>query len=55
MYKEYVVTFLNLDTNKIGCACFMGRTKGEARKDFRDCYRHNRYKVLSTVETGRCT
>lgn len=53
MYKEYVVTFINLDENKVKCDCFMGKTEGEARAAFRACYRHCNYKVLSTVETGR--
>lgn len=53
MYKDYAVTFLNLDTNKVGVDCFAGRNKTEAVKDFKDCYRHGNYKVLSVVETGR--
>lgn len=52
MYKEYVVTFLNLDTNKVGCDCFMGKSEGEVNHAFHECYRHHRYKILSTVETG---
>ena len=53
MYKEYVVTFLNEDTNKVGCVCCMGKSESEARYAFRECYRHARYKILSTVLTGR--
>lgn len=53
MYKEYVVTFLNEDTNKVGCDCFMAKNESEARLAFRECYRHARYKILSTVLTGR--
>lgn len=53
MYKDYAVTFLNLDTNKVGVDCFAGKNKTEAVKDFKDCYRHGNYKVLSVVETGR--
>lgn len=51
--KEYVVTFLNIDSNKIGHDCFMGKNEAEARHAFRECYRHAQYKILSTVETGR--
>ena len=53
MYKEYVVTFLNLDSNKVDCDCFMAKTESEARGDFFECYRNSNYKILSTVETGR--
>ena len=51
--KEYVVTFLNLDANKVGCDCFTENSEEEARHSFRECYRHSRYKILSTVPTGR--
>ena len=53
MYMDYAVTFLNLDTNKVGVDCFAGKNEAEAVKDFKDCYRHGNYKVLSVVETGR--
>lgn len=51
--KEYVVTFLNLDANKIGCDCFNAVSASEAKRDFFVCYRHANYKILSVVETGR--
>lgn len=50
---EYVVTFLNEDTNKISCDCFMATSEGDANNSFRECYRHCTYKILSTVPTGR--
>ncbi len=53
MYKEYVVTFINLTTNKVKCYCFNSRSESEAIRDFKECYRHDSYKVLSVVETGR--
>lgn len=52
-YIEYVVTFLNATTNKVKCDCFNARSESEARHDFRECYRHDEYKILSTVPTGR--
>lgn len=52
-YIEYVVTFLNEDTNKIGCDVFNATSESEANHDFKECYRHYRYKILSTVPTGR--
>ena len=53
MYMDYAVTFLNLDTNNVGVDCFASKNEAEAVKDFKDCYRHGNYKVLSVVETGR--
>lgn len=53
MCKEYVVTVLSLDTNKIFTDCFMATTDGEARHSFNECYRHGNYKILSAVPTGR--
>lgn len=53
MYMDYAVTFLNLDTNNVGVDCFASKNKAEAVKDFKVCYRHGNYKVLSVVETGR--
>lgn len=53
MYMEYAVTFLSLNANRVGVDCFIAKNKAEAVKDFKDCYRHGNYKVLSVVETGR--
>lgn len=53
MCKEYVVTFLNVDTNKINFDCFMDASEDAAKRSFRECYRHGRYQILSVVETGR--
>ena len=52
MLKEYVVTFLNPE-NKVKCDCFVSKTENEATKDFRACYRHGKYKILSIAETSR--
>ena len=52
MLREYVVTVLSLDTNKIFTDCFMATDEGDARHSFKECYRHGNYKILSTVLTG---
>lgn len=51
--REFVVTFLNVDTNKLGHDCFMAYGESDAKRQFRDCYRHRVYRILSTVTTGR--
>jgi len=50
MIKEYIVTFLNLDTNKVADDTFLGNTEYEARQSFRACYQHDGYKILSLIE-----
>ena len=49
MAKDWIVTFLNEDTNKAGCDVFSEESASEAIHAFRECYRHARYKVLSCV------
>jgi len=51
--KEWVVTFLNEDTRKIGFDLFSGADEAEAKRSFRACYRHHNYRILSCVETFR--
>lgn len=53
MSKEYVVTVLSLDTNKIFTDVFMATSEGGTRHSFNECYRHGNYKILSAVPTGR--
>ena len=50
MEKTWAVTFYNLETKVVKVDTFGGNTEGEARSDFRDCYRHGVYKILSVVE-----
>lgn len=52
MQKEYVVTALSLDTNKIFTDCFVATDEGNARHCFNECYRHGNYKILSVAPTG---
>jgi hypothetical protein len=53
MIKEYVITFLNETTNSIKCDLFDAKSPESAIHDFKECYRHGTYKILSVVETGR--
>jgi len=53
MSKEYVVTVLRLSNNKIFTDCFMATSEADARHCFRECYRHDNYKILSVAPTGR--
>lgn len=50
MAKSWAVTFYNLETKVVKVDTFGGATETEARREFRDCYRHGMYKILSTVE-----
>ena len=50
MAKTWAVTFYNLETKVVKVDTFGGATETEARREFRDCYRHGMYKILSTVE-----
>lgn len=34
VYQEYVVTFLNVTTNKVKCDCFMASSVNNAIHDF---------------------
>lgn len=49
-FKTYAVTFLNLDNRKVLVDCFTTKSEVGAVSDFKDCYRHGNYKVLSVVE-----
>lgn len=50
MCKTYAVVFQNQRTGKVGMDKFTEPNEGAARKSFFDCYRHEVYKVLATVE-----
>ena len=50
IFKTYAVTFLNLDNRKVSVDCFTNKSESGAVSDFKDCYRHGNYKVLSVVE-----
>lgn len=51
--KEYAVLVRGLDNNKISFDVFMATSPEEAKRFYRDCYRHSNYKILSATETGR--
>lgn len=53
MHYEYAVTALNLTTDKILVDVFYATDEEDARHCFKECYRHDKYKILSTVQTGR--
>lgn len=50
MLKTYAIVFQNEKTGKVGMDKFTGQNEGEARRDFRACYRHANYRILATVE-----
>lgn len=50
MCKTYAVVFQNQRMGKVGMDQFTEPNKGAARKSFFECYRHENYKVLATVE-----
>lgn len=50
MYKTYAVVFQNQRTGRVLVDTFPGQNEGEARRNFRECYRHDNYRVLATVE-----
>lgn len=50
MLKTYAVVFQNERTGKVGMDKFSSSNEGGARRDFKDCYRHENYKILATVE-----
>ena len=49
MVKDWVITFLNEDTNKAGCDVFTEESVSDAIHAFKECYRHAHYKVLTCV------
>ena len=50
MYKTYVIVALNLDNRKVLTPSFYCVSEYDARKSFRECYRHANYKILSVTE-----
>ncbi len=45
--KNYEVTAKNEETGKVFTDTFYVANEREARADFRDCYRHGRYTIMS--------
>lgn len=50
MCKNYIVLFMNERTGNVGFDTFTDPTPREASRSFRECYRHEDYKILSVVE-----
>lgn len=50
MYKKYALVFQNTDNKKVRMDVFMGKSEGEAKHTFHECYRHGNYKILSVAE-----
>lgn len=50
IYKEYIITFLNLETSIEKTDTFTAKTVGEAKSAFLECYRHAAYKILKVEE-----
>lgn len=50
MVKGYAVVFLNEHTWKVGMDTFSDYNENGARKSFRECYRHDPYRILSVTE-----
>lgn len=48
--KNFAVTYLNIDTGKVGVATFTDPDSKEALRSFKACYRHASYQILSVVE-----
>ncbi len=48
--RDWVVVFQNKKTGKVALDVFTEVTPERARKCFRDCYRHEDYRILTTVE-----
>lgn len=46
MLKNYKITFQR-DNGTMGNDTFTARNKSEAKKDFKECYRHGKYKIIS--------
>ena len=49
IFQTYAVTAMNMETRKVFCDCFTELNEAEARKSFRECYRHAEYKILSVA------
>ena len=50
MCKTYAVVFQNQRTGKVKMDMFSEIDERAARYAFRECYRHDNYKILATVE-----
>lgn len=50
MIKNYAVTFINLETRIIKVDSFSVNNEQEARRDFKEVYRHGSYKIISIGE-----
>lgn len=50
MYKYFALMWMNMVTKDIKCLKVYSRSEHEAIRDFRECYRHGNYKILSVVE-----
>lgn len=50
MCKTYIVLFVDEITEKVNFDTFTEPTPEEARRSFRECYRHGNYRILSVVE-----
>ena len=46
-YRTYAVTAINMENKHVVCDLFTATCEAEARKDFKECYRHAVYKILS--------
>ena len=50
MIKNYAVTFINLETRMLKVDAFSANNEQEAKRDFKECYRHGSYKIISVGE-----
>lgn len=49
-FKSFAVVFQNTDNKKVSVDIFTAKSATEARGDFKECYRHGNYKIISTTE-----
>lgn len=47
---NYAIVFMNMETGKLGMDTFTDPNEIEAKRSFRECYRHAEYKILSVTE-----
>ena len=50
MYKTFAVMFMNADNKKIVHDTFYCKNEEEARRAFRECWRHGNYIILAVAE-----
>ncbi len=55
MLKTYAVVFQNERTGKVKMDMFTDPNEREARRSFREVYRHDNYRILATVEIPEIT